>query len=111
MNLKLGKINRPIHTHQVGTYSKLQQKKYSPYKILRKINDAYAIDFLNTMSISNTFNIFDIYEFHTENEIKDVNSRTSSSKVRENDEDTSTDLAFHHTWWILNCHTVTYLRD
>jgi hypothetical protein len=45
------------------------------------------------MSISKTFNISDIYEFHPKDEIEDVNSRTSSSELRENDEDKIDELA------------------
>nr|GEZ04497.1 putative Ty3-gypsy-like retroelement Pol polyprotein [Tanacetum cinerariifolium] len=72
----------------VGTYSKPQHKKYGSYKIIQKINDnAYVVVPPNTMSISKTFNISDIYEFHPEDEVEDENLRTSSSKANGNDED------------------------
>ncbi|GJT25422.1 transposon ty3-I gag-pol polyprotein [Tanacetum coccineum] len=78
----------------VGTYSMLQPKKYDPYKILRKINDnAYVVDFPITMSISKTFNVSDIYEFHSEDVNEDKHSRTSSFKERRNDEDIINELA------------------
>ncbi|GJZ46496.1 transposon ty3-I gag-pol polyprotein [Tanacetum coccineum] len=68
--------------------NKLQLKNYGPYKILRKINDnAYLVDLPNTMSISKTFNVSNIYEFHSEDVNKGKHSRTSSSKERGNDED------------------------
>nr|GEV69458.1 superoxide dismutase [Mn], mitochondrial-like [Tanacetum cinerariifolium] len=69
-------------------------KKYDPYKILRKINDnAYVVDLPNTMSISKTSNVSDIYEFHSKEVNEDKHSRTSSSKERGNDEDTINKLA------------------
>ncbi|GKD19062.1 RNA-directed DNA polymerase, partial [Tanacetum coccineum] len=78
----------------VGTYSKLEPKKCGPYKILRKINDnAYVVDLINTMSISKTFNVSDIYEFHSADVNEDKHSRTSSSKERGNDEGTINELA------------------
>ncbi|GJS78947.1 hypothetical protein Tco_0728828 [Tanacetum coccineum] len=45
------------------------------------------------MSISKTFNVSDIYEFHSEDVNEGKHSRTSSSKERGNDEDTIQELA------------------
>ncbi|GKE02833.1 transposon ty3-I gag-pol polyprotein, partial [Tanacetum coccineum] len=50
------------------------------------------LDLPNTMSISKTFNVSDIYEFHSEDVNKGKHSRTSSSKERGNDEDTINEL-------------------
>ncbi|GJT45510.1 hypothetical protein Tco_0954225 [Tanacetum coccineum] len=78
----------------VGTYCKLQPKKYSMCKILQKINDnAYVVDLLNTMSILKTFIVLDIYELHSEDMKEGKDSRTSSSKERGNDEDMINELA------------------
>ncbi|GKC96196.1 RNA-directed DNA polymerase [Tanacetum coccineum] len=62
----------------VGTYSKLQPK----------INDNdYVVDLPNTMSISKTFNVLGIYEFHSVDVNEGKHSRTSSFKERRNDDD------------------------
>nr|GEY14169.1 putative nucleotidyltransferase, ribonuclease H [Tanacetum cinerariifolium] len=50
-------------------------------------------DLPNTISISKTFNVSDIYEFHSEDVNEGKHSRTSSSKERGNDEDKIQELA------------------
>ncbi|GKB96486.1 hypothetical protein Tco_0982623, partial [Tanacetum coccineum] len=44
-------------------------------------------------NISKTFNVSNLYEFHSEDVNEDKHSRTSSSKERENDEDVINKLA------------------
>ncbi|KAI4384269.1 hypothetical protein MLD38_002445 [Melastoma candidum] len=52
-----------------GQYNKLRQKKYGPFKIVRRINDnAYIVDLPKSMNISSTFNVADIYPFYRDDQ-------------------------------------------
>ncbi|KAI3696644.1 hypothetical protein L6452_29086 [Arctium lappa] len=71
----------------VGTYNKLQPRKYGSFKISRKINDnAYVVTLPDSLHISNTFNVADIYAYYDDNKfLPNENSRSSSSEVEDTD--------------------------
>ena len=70
----------------MGTYSKLKSKKYGSYQIVKNINDnVYMVALPNSMGISKTFNVADIFSYYSSEEpmYPDIptNSRSSFSQV------------------------------
>jgi hypothetical protein len=71
----------------VGTYGKLKSRKYGTFRVKRKINDnAYVVELPEDMSISNTFNVADLFEYYLDDLLYgNNNSRTSFFEVKEPD--------------------------
>ncbi|KAL8137432.1 hypothetical protein V2J09_003433 [Rumex salicifolius] len=70
-----------------GIYKKVQPCKYGLFKVMRNINDnAYVVALPDSMNISNTFNVAEIYAYHDDAVIYlDENSGLNSSEVEETD--------------------------
>ena len=81
----------------MGTYSKIQSKKYRSYHIFKKINDnAFVVALHDSLGISKTFNVSDIYPYYTSDKLlypDDLaNSRLKFSLVGETNVE---DVALH----------------
>ena len=71
-----------------GGHSKLQQRKYEPYQIVKKINNnAYVVDLPTWMGISKTFNVADLTLFQPDLNLgyPESNSGTSFSQLEVTD--------------------------
>ena len=70
----------------IGTYKKLDDKKYGPFQITKKINNnAYVVALPPDMSSSSTFNVANLYHYHPLDEPDSGNSGLSSFQVGETD--------------------------
>ncbi|GKB42785.1 putative nucleotidyltransferase, ribonuclease H [Tanacetum coccineum] len=86
----LGVPQRPIISYRIISVSSFMLDTWDAIWI----NDnAYVVDFPITMSISKTFNLLDIYKFHSGIVNEGKHSRKSSSKERGNDEDKIQEIA------------------
>ena len=76
----------------MGTCSKLQSKKYGPYQIVKKNNDnTYVVALPNSIGISKTFNVADIYPYYSFDEPMYPDIPTNST-VETNAEDAALDF-------------------
>lgn len=73
-----------VHLHKnrfpAGTYCNLQNRKYGPCHILKKISDnAYVVELPKNMFISPTFNIADLFEYHPPDQQFDEGTTSETS--------------------------------
>ena len=60
----------------ISTYNKLKDTKYGSFQITKKINNnAYMVALPPDMSISSTFNVTNLYDYHPPGELDSGNSR------------------------------------
>ena len=67
--------------YPTSVYNKLKARKIGPCKILRKINDnAYEVELLEGWNISNSFNVFDLYEYIVLNDDSQESNKSKKEK-------------------------------
>ena len=69
-----------------GIRTKLQKRKYGPFRVAKKINDnAYILQLPNDWNISNTFNVSDLSEYHEDVPLYSDNSGRAHFQEGETD--------------------------